>query len=351
VASGCELSVVITTRNDDFGTEMLPRLQLFVENLLTLGHRHGLSAEVVVVEWNPPLGPRIHEVLKPRFQSERIPVRFIEVPADVHRRYRNSDVLPLFQMIAKNVGIRRARGRFVLCTNQDVLFSSELIAFLASPRLDPGAMYRVSRRDVEAELPFDASVDEQLEWCARHVIRVHRSVGTFPHYRLLWKRGIRSAVGTSGQSYSVERILRGIARLALRGLQRSSSVHSNACGDFTLCSRDRWMELRGYAELPLYSLHLDALFCHAAVAAGARQVLLRSPLRCYHVEHEGSWSVMNTEEKLRWFAEKPWLDTTLLREAQEAMHRTGKPAAINGPDWGLRDLELREVTLLGGGIE
>ena len=132
MAPGCELSVVITTRNDDFGTEMLPRLQLFVENLLTLGHRHGLRAEIVLVEWNPPVGPRISEVLKPRFQSEHIPVRFIEVPPDVHRRYRNSDVLPLFQMIAKNVGIRRARGRFVLCTNQDVLFSSELIVLAIS---------------------------------------------------------------------------------------------------------------------------------------------------------------------------------------------------------------------------
>jgi len=35
-------------------------------------------------------------------------------------------------MIAKNVGIRRTRGEFVLATNIDVLFDEGLIAYIAS---------------------------------------------------------------------------------------------------------------------------------------------------------------------------------------------------------------------------
>ena len=35
-------------------------------------------------------------------------------------------------MIAKNVGIRRARGEFVLATNIDILFSSELACIFAA---------------------------------------------------------------------------------------------------------------------------------------------------------------------------------------------------------------------------
>jgi len=41
----------------------------------------------------------------------------------------------LYQMIAKNAGIRRARGEYVLATNIDILFSSELACFFAARRL------------------------------------------------------------------------------------------------------------------------------------------------------------------------------------------------------------------------
>jgi hypothetical protein len=63
-------------------------------------------------------------------------VRFIQVPPEIHRKFRHADHLPLYQMIAKNVGIRRARGRFILVTNIDILFSDELVSFLAKGLLD-----------------------------------------------------------------------------------------------------------------------------------------------------------------------------------------------------------------------
>jgi hypothetical protein len=37
-------------------------------------------------------------------------------------------------MIAKNVGIRRARGRFVLATNVDILLDDALVRFLRDRR-------------------------------------------------------------------------------------------------------------------------------------------------------------------------------------------------------------------------
>ncbi len=39
-------------------------------------------------------------------------------------------------MIAKNVGIRRARGAFILCTNIDILFSDALFRLLADRTFD-----------------------------------------------------------------------------------------------------------------------------------------------------------------------------------------------------------------------
>jgi hypothetical protein len=59
-------------------------------------------------------------------------------------------------MIGKNVGIRRARGQFVLATNVDILFSDELAEYLASRRLERGRMYRSDRYDAMSDVPADA---------------------------------------------------------------------------------------------------------------------------------------------------------------------------------------------------
>ena len=106
-------------------------------------------------------------------------MRFIEVPAEVHQRYQHAAALPLYQMIGKNVGIRRARGRFILATNIDILFSNELAAFLGEQRLEPNRMYRVDRYDAMSDVPADAPLDEQLAYCRTHLIRVNRREGTF----------------------------------------------------------------------------------------------------------------------------------------------------------------------------
>lgn len=174
------LSVVVTTRNDDHGGDPLKRLQAFVNTFAAQCRRSGLDAEVVVVEWNPPADrPRVSALLQCPADAP-FPVRVVEVPAAIHETFRFSAVLPLFQMIAKNAGIRRARGRFVLATNIDVIFSSELVDHLAAGLLAPGHLYRVDRRDVEPAFPVDAGLDEQMAYCRTHHIRVHTVSGSHP---------------------------------------------------------------------------------------------------------------------------------------------------------------------------
>ncbi len=185
-------SVVAAVRNDDHGGNLLGRLQAFVDGLIGQAERHGLSLELVLVEWNPPPG-RAPVAEAVRWPAERTPVRIriITVPAELHRRYHFSDALPLYQMIAKNVGIRRAAGQFILATNIDILFSDELMSFLASRTLDPGCMYRIDRTDVEADVPAGASVSEQLVYCRSHRLRVNAREGTFA----LTPEGFRQALG------------------------------------------------------------------------------------------------------------------------------------------------------------
>src|SRR6266481_6896768 len=105
------LTVVATARNDDHGGNPLYRMQLFVDGLISQCDRFKLPAELVLVEWNPPADrPRLAEALEWPASDGYCAVRIVEVPNELHSRLAYSNRLPLFQMIGKNVGIRRAHG-------------------------------------------------------------------------------------------------------------------------------------------------------------------------------------------------------------------------------------------------
>lgn len=214
------LSVVVTSRNDDHGNNLLGRMQTFVYSFIEQCKRHELPAELVIVEWNPPADrPRLARALRWPDDCGPCQVRIIEVPPYLHRQFKHGDSLPLFQMIGKNVGIRRARGKFILATNIDIIFNDELMQFIVSGQLKPGRMYRMDRHDTMSEVPEDGPVEEQLDFCRTHLLRINAREGTlrltqdgylFPAAEDICKAedGIRLGTGW----YDVERGAKGVSR-------------------------------------------------------------------------------------------------------------------------------------------
>ncbi|MCC6294936.1 MAG: hypothetical protein IT164_19955 [Bryobacterales bacterium] len=175
------LSLVVTARNDDHGEDFLKRMQAFTDGWIEQSNRFRFPSELIIVEWNPmPERAPLAEALSWPEGNQYCTVRIITVPGEAHQRYRHAPVLGLYQMIAKNVGIRRARGSFVLATNIDILFSSELMERLAQRDLCGDRMYRMDRMDARSEIPENAGVEERLAWCARNLLRVNTRNGSFP---------------------------------------------------------------------------------------------------------------------------------------------------------------------------
>ena len=46
-------------------------------------------------------------------------------------------------MIAKNIGIRRASGKFILATNIDVIINQKLYEFISQKKLEEKKIYRI----------------------------------------------------------------------------------------------------------------------------------------------------------------------------------------------------------------
>ncbi len=328
------LSVVAATRNDDHGGNQMARTQLFIDGLGEQSLRFKAPIELVLVEWNPPPErPPLCEALRwPR--SEWFQPTIVVVPPEVHRKFEHSDGLPLFQMIAKNVGIRHATAQFVLCTNIDILMSDELFAFLRQD-LDPAAMYRVDRLDVEADL--DGKSLPSPESCrALPWLRAHRKDGTHSpggHDRP-WYARARSRVNRAVWNVSHGGSL--------------PDLFTWGCGDFTLTSHEVWQGIQGYPEWPMYSFHLDSLAMVQAYAAGVEMVNLAPPRVIYHLEH-GAGSGWTPEGARRLFgrldaAGVPHLTGVDYDRLARGVLRKGPGFhPFNGPDWGLKDARLQVV--------
>jgi hypothetical protein len=129
-------------------------------------------------------------------------------------------------------------------------------------------------------------------------------------------------------------------------------LHTNACGDFTILSRDRWLDLRGYPEFDLFSMNLDSLFCYAAHHGGAAEEMLSDPMRIYHIEH-GSGSGWTPEGQAKLFQRiaalrLSYVDNDTVLEWAAQMRRLDSPMIFNHDDWGLAGFDLPETIPLAG---
>lgn len=406
------LSVVTASRNDDHGGDMTRRMQIFVNALVAQARQHRLRCELVLVEWNPPPErPPLRDALCWPDDEGWCSVRIVTVPPELHRRHAGAERLPLFQMIAKNAGIRRARAPFVLATNVDLLFSEPLFAWLARRPLERGRVYRADRIDVDRDVPLEG-LAEQLAWCETHVLRANRADGTWlvppgarsqrvedatlrtddavergllgrlvrlpgRTRRALLHTGPGRALRASRAAPALRAIWRGgafvthLALLPLRALRvmatpgllpgerldemlvrlrRLPDLHTQACGDFLLLSREDWATLCGHPELEIFSFHLDSLTLYAAEAHGLREVRLPGDHVLYHVEHGAGWT---PEGDAALYARMHALGVPILTfgalvaRARALRRRPGLVSA--GPDWGLARESLPEETLRPGG--
>lgn len=326
-----KISIVATCRNDNHGGDLLYRLQLFVSCLVDQCKRYKLNIELILVEWNPPANkPRLAEVLSWPKDFGPCIVRIIEVSEKTHKSFIYSEHLPLFQMIAKNVGIRRAKGQFILATNIDILFSDELIRFMSSIWLRKNRLYRVDRYDVPATIPIHLSVKEQLDYCRRNFLRVNGREESYEY--------------STGQMIPI--ISRG---------ECNCRIHTNASGDFTLLDRDNWFKLRGYPEFETISTHIDSVFCSMAHHGPARQHLLKGNKVVYHIEHSREtgdtsklWGAESKNEDNKARKKVPKLANPQVVAWGNQMHREGRALIFNDENWGIAEEQFFEKLINPG---
>jgi hypothetical protein len=222
----------------------------------------------------------------------------------------------------------------VLATNIDILVGDDVFTFMKDG-LRGNALYRVDRYDVLADLNR-VPLPSPAECRSLPVIRQHTLDG------MRYPPGSTSSASRSiwrPESFAPSRVVMAAwDRLVLPRL------HTLACGDFTLTSKEIWNSLRGYPEWPVYSWQLDGVPMFQAYAAGVDMVNLPPPMAVFHLEH-GEGSGWTPEGSRRLFgrldaAGIPYLTTEAYRKVARKLVRGRGFQPLNDPDWGLASVEL-----------
>jgi len=284
------VSLVLTGRNDGYGGDFTSRFFRTLRFNHTQLRARGIAHEVVFVEWAPPPGnPLLADQI-----FDAIPDLDPGVCAwyVVDRRYQEAlslnPRLEYLEFPAKNVGVRRARGRFVLTSNCDVYLGRRVLEALESGRLAPRVLYRAPRHDIK--LTVDQS---SLDWA---VLEDPRNLDGPAH----------------------------VLKPPYMG---------SATGDFVLLDRDSFHEIRGFNEIYRGArIGIDRNVLVKALSSGLTIEDIGGPV--YHVNHVGSYRVAPAAYAGR-EAEAPWGD--------RRWHASGVSYA-NPPTWGLSTAPQRQAT-------
>jgi len=341
------LSIVLTARNDDYGGDFNSRLQNFLSRLSFLLEKYQVPSELIIVNYNPiPDKPGLKEVIEFPENTEYLTIRIITVPPEVHQSLYAPEIrktVPLYEFIAKNAGIRRAQGEYILSTNADIIFDEKIIRYIAERRLTPGYYYRADRCDYIGfeQTNKDTDYNEYINRLKKHtfIVSLKGNKYKFAQPALgfdlqLWKARIFNRFKLEFDLFGARHAqLFNKLNLYINNDNAEFIYHTNNCGDFMLMHRNHWFELKGYPENTYISTHTDALFVVTAGVSGIKEKVFNSPI--FHQEHERryGWQAIENDEMFQ------KVYRNFENHAQE-MIRTGKPIIFNKEDWGLRQLTI-----------
>lgn len=338
-----KLSVVAVGRNDDYGGDFRERLQAFVSWTVRRLKKVEINSELIFVNYNPVAeNEPIESFISWPTSDAVVQVRVITVSSQLHETFIDQTgvkPVPVLEYLAKNVGVRRAKGNFILVMNPDILLGSELFPSFKNLRSD--SYYRVNRIDFKG-VEFNtegACPSEQLKETAFKIWFKGQEISikgfSWFNYRLQWFRISASNTWRSATIYM--RPFLDFLSIPVYYDRIEYQYHCNASGDFMLMARSQWMELGGYDQYSWISLHVDSMMVLRAAANGLKEHTFGTPI--FHKEHERRY-----DAKVSGMSDQETANMEF-RKKIETLLQAKETHSGNLPDWGLANANLPEITM------
>ena len=333
------ISLVFVGRNDNYGGDFKQRLQVCVNDAFQQLNKRQINAEILFVNYNPiAAGVRIEDFISWPVSTDTVLVKMVSVPSEHHQQIISEGTVknvPVLEYVAKNIGIRRAKGEYLLLMNPDILIPDSIYQYIAARKLNRSSFYRVDRVDYRVELNGVPSGLNEVKNAAFQVYLKGFKYGMkgYSNWKLWVLRGFNA--------FRILFHLRIIVALRYPFLligwkpnphNAEFQYHCNVSGDFMLMHRDNWLELKGYPENTYMSLHTDALMVVMAATSGLMEVIFSSPI--FHKDHERRYDA--TQEQVSEYREV----YLAFQNKAQTMIRNQKLIVSNSDGWGLINVEL-----------
>lgn len=306
------LSIVVTGRNDHFANGFENRSQFFIHQLAKSFKKvPTASFEFIFVDYatDYPKNPYLYEIFD--WPPELINrTRIIIVPEAFHKETaaRLYSSTPFLEYVAKNIGIWRSKGEFVLTMNPDSILSTNFIECISGRNLNEGFLYQTTRFCLDDEMLLSNTIEEVLKlneepWNQKkYNFKDYYDIGrkSFTFYR---------------QAHNFE-----------------SYLFRAGAGDFLLMSRKLWDAIGGFHEMK-FNTHVDNLLNLKMfkLITGFPKMFL--PYTIIHQEHPHINPVYGT------------IDSILNVFLQYLHHgRTNiLPFESDRLDWGYKNITFKEI--------
>lgn len=242
-----KVSAVIVSRNDNYGGHLNERATYCFNSAINT------YDEVIYVDWNSPTHSLLYDIQDNiKFKGN---FKHIVITPEIAALLTNQDphAQKCCEVLARNIGIRRAQGDWIVSTNIDIIHPrrSELQTLITT--VDQNTFYTVSRRHTDwaviKKLQGENLLFDQWEPLRDHLCNTSEE----RHYE---------EKTVEGDDYSI----------------------INCCGDFQIAPKNVWHTIKGFEEDLIYSLYADTNVQKKAVMHGFGLKALYNPA-LFHIDH------------------------------------------------------------------
>ena len=258
-----KLSVVLFSKNDDYIPDKIDRVTICFTYLLKS------FDEIIYVDWGSEKESLLHipEINKLIQDSNKIK-HIIVKPSEISQMIPKN-VPQICHVLARNIGLRRATGDYILSTNIDIIVPSkkEILELIKNDQKD--SMFIISRKDIDSEFTksvFTQCPEKLFNILGNYCDRINREIDRDP-VKVFTKYAKSQVDGVLLESHL------------------KYSVIGN-CGDFQLASKEVWNSIKGFEEGMINSAWGTDSSLQAKVVKKNFKLKISIKPNVYHISHE-----------------------------------------------------------------
>jgi hypothetical protein len=270
----------MTGRNDNYGGDFKGRLENCIHGLFKQLSCLTFDSEIIFVNYNPLPNPAIADFITWPKSTSNVQIRIITVEANLHQLFIDKygvKNIPVIEYLGKNVGIRRAKGTYILSMNPDILFP-DLFFEKIIHSLNKSSFYRANRVD------FTVLENGLRNYSILNLKGHSYNIQSSSKVNYLWIKYYNFARNKWLLStIHLEPVLNFLS-IPVYYHRIEFKYHCKNSGDFILTHCENWQKVTAYYEKAPIALHIDALFVVLLAMSGLQEVVVKAPI--YHQEHE-----------------------------------------------------------------